>query len=359
MSLSPAAQRRLRALRPGERIDMEFALELAQHASVHELGEAALRQRRARHGDRAYFVYNQHINYTDVCRNACRFCAYSKRVGDPTGKTLSLEEIAQCLRERLHEPVREIHIVGGLNPELPQEYYLEMLRLCKKLRPEATLKAFTAVEIAYFADTWKMTEEAVLELLRQAGLDVLPGGGAEVFDSRMRQKLCPEKIAAERWLAIHALAHRMGMPTNCTMLFGHVEGWHERIAHLAALRALEDESPGFVCFIPLPYQPKNTGLGVPGPTGEDILRMVAVSRLVLDNIAHIKAYWAFMGIKMAQLALWSGADDLDGTILGERIGHAAGAATPQALTMEELQETIRSAGFVPVERNTVFQPLTS
>jgi len=175
----------------------------------------------------------------------------------------------------------------------------------------------------------------------------------------LRQQLCPEKISAQRWLAIHAQAHDMGMPTNATLLFGHVEDWEERIAHLDALRVLEDAHPGFVCFIPLPYQPKNTELHVPGPSGEEILRMIAVARLVLDNIAHIKAYWPFMGIKMAQMALWAGADDLDGTILGERIGHAAGATSPSALTVTALREAIVAAGFIPVERSTTFQPLVA
>jgi len=359
MSLSPAALRRLRALRPGERIEVSFALEIARHAPVHELGEAALRQRRARHGDRAFYVWNQHINYTDICRNACRFCAYSKRVGDPQGFTLSLAEVEERLRSSLEDPIREIHIVGGLNPELPQQYYLDVLRLCKRIRPEATVKAFTAVEIAYFADSWGLDEAKTLALLREAGLDVLPGGGAEVFDPVLRQQLCPEKISAQRWLAIHAQAHDMGIPTNATLLFGHVEDWEARIAHLDALRSLEDAHPGFVCFIPLPYQPKNTELDVPGPSGEEMLRMIAVARLVLDNIAHIKAYWPFMGIKMAQIALWAGADDLDGTILGERIGHAAGAASPSALTVTALREVIVAAGFVPVERSTTFQPVVA
>ncbi len=357
MSLTPTALRRLRGLRPGERIDVDFALELARYASVHDLGEAALRQRRARHGDRAYFVVNQHINYTNICRNACRFCAYSKREGDPDGYTLSLDEVEARLLERLHEPIRELHIVGGLNPRLPQEYYLEMLRLCKRLRPEATVKAFTAVEIAFFAEAWGLSEADTLRTLREAGLDVLPGGGAEVFDSGLRQQLCPDKISGDHWLALHALAHRLGMPTNATMLFGHLEGWEERIAHLDALRRLEDEAPGFMCFIPLPYQSKNTELTIPGPSGEDILRTVALCRLLLDNITHIKAYWAFMGIKMAQLALWAGADDLDGTILGERIGHAAGASSPEALTVAEIRAVIRVAGFTPVQRDTMFRPI--
>jgi len=355
--LASAASRRLATLKPGERIEPEFALDIAQHASVHELGAAALRQRRARHGNRAYYVYNQHLNYTNVCRNQCRFCAYSKRVGEEGGYTYSLDDVRDRIMERMAHPIREIHIVGGLNPDLPYQYYLDMLALCKELRPRAVVKAFTAVEVAYFADTTAKDEAAVLREMRAAGLDVLPGGGAEVFAPAMREKLCPEKISADRWLRIHGLAHDMGMKTNCTVLFGHIESWEDRIHHLLRLRDLEDKKPGFVCFIPLAYQPRNNALSVPGPTGEDYLRMISVSRLVLDNIPHIKAYWAFVGIKAAQMALWAGADDFDGTIIEEKIGHAAGADSPTGLTVSELVETIAATGFTPVQRDTFFEEL--
>jgi aminodeoxyfutalosine synthase len=356
-ALDSASKKRLATLRPGERIEAEFALEIARKASAHELGEAALRQRRARHGDRAYYVYNQHLNYTNICRNQCRFCAYSKRIGEEGGYTYSLEQVRKLLTDRMDHPIREIHIVGGLNPDLPYQYYLDMLALCKKLRPDAVVKAFTAVEVAYFADTCERDETTVLREMREAGLDVLPGGGAEVFAPAMREKLCPEKISADRWLHIHGLAHDMGMKTNCTMLFGHIESWEDRIHHLDRLRALEDDKPGFVCFIPLAYQPHNNALGVDGPTGEEYLRMIAVSRLFLDNIPHIKAYWAFAGIKAAQMALWAGADDFDGTIVEEKIGHAAGADSPKGLTIAELVETIAATGFTPVQRDTFFQEL--
>ncbi len=355
--LDSADRKRLATLRPGERIDAQFALKIARHASAHELGEAALKQRRARHGDRAYYVYNQHLNYTNICRNQCRFCAYSKRIGEEGGYTYSLEQVRTRLTDRMDHPIREIHIVGGLNPDLPYQYYLDMLALCKTLRPDAVVKAFTAVEVAYFADTCERDEATVLREMREAGLDVLPGGGAEVFAPAMREKLCPEKISADRWLRIHGLAHDMGMKTNCTMLFGHIESWEDRIHHLDRLRALEDEKPGFVCFIPLAYQPHNNALGVDGPTGEEYLRMIAVSRLFLDSIPHIKAYWAFAGIKAAQMALWAGADDFDGTIVEEKIGHAAGADSPKGLTISELVETIAATGFTPVQRDTFFQEL--
>jgi aminodeoxyfutalosine synthase len=357
IGLSGAAKRRLAGLKPGERIDAEFALEAARTASVHELGEAALRQRRARHGDRAFYVYNQHLNYTNICRNQCRFCAYFKRKGEEGGYTYSLERIWKKLTAKTNLPVREIHIVGGLNPDLPYQYYLDMLALCRKIRPEAVIKAFTAVEVAHFADTEGMDEKSVLEEMRRAGLDILPGGGAEIFAPAMRARLCPEKISGERWLRIHGLAHDMGMKTNCTMLFGHIESWEDRIHHLECLRNLEDEKPGFVCFIPLAYQPRNNELAAAGPTGEDYLRTISLSRIFLDNIAHIKAYWAFAGIKAAQMALWAGADDFDGTIVEEKIGHAAGAVSPTGLTVEELTQAIAATGFIPVQRDTFFREI--
>lgn len=351
------ARKRLASLKPGERIDSEFALLCAVHAPIHDLGSAALRQRRARHGDKAYYIYNQHVNYTNVCRNQCRFCAYSKRVGQEGGYTYSLQQVRELLVARLEQPIRELHIVGGLNPDLPYQYYLDLLALCKEIRPQAVVKAFTAVEVAHFADTCGREEKQVLQELRAAGLDVLPGGGAEVFSPAMRAQLCPEKISAARWLRIHGLAHELGMQTNCTMLFGHIESWDDRIDHLAALRDLEDRQPGFVCFIPLAYQPRNNALNASGPTGEEYLRMIAISRLFLDNIPHIKAYWAFCGIKAAQMALWAGADDFDGTIVEEKIGHAAGADSPKGLTVQELIATIAATGFTPVQRTTFFDEL--
>jgi aminodeoxyfutalosine synthase len=231
------------------------------------------------------------------------------------------------------------------------------LALCKEVRPQAVVKAFTAVEVAHFADTLGTDDATVLREMKAVGLDALPGGGAEVFSPAMREKLCPEKVTADRWLYIHGLAHDMGIRTNSTMLFGHIESWEDRIYHMERLRAAEDEKPGFIVFIPLAYQPRNNALGAAGPTGEDYLRTISVSRLFLDNIPHIKAYWAFAGIKAAQMALWAGADDFDGTIVEEKIGHAAGADSPKGMTISELIETIAATGFTPVERDTFFAHL--
>ncbi|NCC25851.1 MAG: CofH family radical SAM protein, partial [Deltaproteobacteria bacterium] len=231
------------------------------------------------------------------------------------------------------------------------------LHAVRETRPMATIKAFTAVEVAFLADTQGLTEERVLQDLCQAGLQVLPGGGAEVFSPSLRRRLCPEKIAGDRWLQIHEIAHGMGIKSNCTMLFGHIETWAERVEHMLALRSLQDRTKGFLCFIPLPYQPKNNPLAAKGADGVDYLRTMAASRLILDNVPHIKAYWVFSGIKAAQMALWAGADDFDGTLVRERIGHAAGAMSPEGLTVSDLKTYIQSAGFEPQERDTFFEPL--
>ena len=335
-------------------MDAAQALEMAIGASVHDLGELGLAARTRRHGQKAFYVYNQHLNYTDICANACRFCAFSKRVGDPEGYTYGIDQVRERIRARIHEPIREVHIVGGLNPALPYSYYLDLVRAVKEERPGVVVKAFTAVEVAYLAEVESVTPGRVLEDLRRAGLDALPGGGAEVFSPELRQRLCPEKLTGKQWLDIHETAHDMGMRTNCTLLFGHIETWEQRIEHMAALRELQDKTGGFLVFIPLQYQPGNNPLEAEGTDGLDYLRMIAVARLFLDNIDHLKAYWAFSGIKPAQLALSAGADDFDGTIVEEKVGHAAGASSPKGMTVEHLREHIRAAGFEPVERDTFF-----
>lgn len=343
----------------GSRLSRDEALELALTADIHDLGRLALRTRRELHGDKAFFVYNQHINYTNICQNACRFCAFSRRIGDRDAYVLSVDQAAQEVASRKDEPIREIHIVGGLNPDLPYAYYPDLLRAVKQVRPEAAVKAFTAVEVAFLADRGGITPLQVLRDLQNAGLDALPGGGAEVFSPALRKQLCPEKISGKAWLDIHRTAHQAGIPSNATMLFGHVECWEDRIAHLLALRDLQDQTGGFLCFIPLPYQPRNNALGAQGPDGLDIMRMTAVSRIVLDNVPHLKAYWVMTGVKAAQMALWYGADDMDGTVTEERIGHAAGAESPKGLTRDQLTQAISQAGFSPVERDSRFQAVCS
>ena len=348
-------------LAAGGRISPEQALYLAREAAPHAVWELARRDRVRRFGADAFWVYNQHLNYTNVCANACRFCAFSKRAGDPAGYTLTPEQAAAKVRERAAEPIREIHIVGGLNPDLPYRYYLDLIGGVKAARPEAAVKAFTAVEVAFLAQLTGTTYARVLADMRSAGLDALPGGGAEVFSPELRKRLCPEKVSAQVWLDVHRTAHGMGIPTNATLLFGHIETWEHRIEHMAALRDLQDETGGFLCFIPLAYQPGGNPLaekdGAKGPDGLDYLTTIAISRLFLDNVPHLKAYWAFAGIKAAQAALHAGADDFDGTLVEEKVGHAAGAASPKGLTVAKLRAAIEMAGFNPVERGTYFKAL--
>jgi aminodeoxyfutalosine synthase len=340
---------------PTERITSDEALALAREAPLHELCARALEVRRRRFGSRTFYVYNQHLNFTNVCLNNCRFCAFSKSPGEAGGYTYTLDQAAERIRERLNEPITEVHIVGGLNPDLSCSYYFDLIRTVKEVRPKVTVKAYTAVEVGFLAQAGGKSTREVLQELAEAGLDVLPGGGAEVFSPSLRRSLCPEKLSGAEWLAIHEEAHGLGIPTNATMLFGHIETLEDRVAHLLSLRDLQDRTGGFQCFIPLPYQPGNNPLGAEGPDGLDILRTIALSRIVLNNIPHIKAYWAYMGLKTAQVALWAGADDLDGTIVEEKIGHAAGAATPKGLTIEELRTAIVQAGMEPVERDAFFQ----
>lgn len=355
-----AMQDILDSLAAGGRISAEQALRLAREAAPHVLWELARQDRVRRYGQDAFYVYNQHLNYTNVCANACRFCAFSKRAGDPEAYTLTPQEAAARVAERAAEPIREVHMVGGLNPDLPYAYYLDLLAGVKAARPGAAVKAFTAVEVAFLAKLTGRTFARVLADMRAAGLDALPGGGAEVFSPELRRRLCPEKVSADVWLEVHRTAHGMGIPTNATLLFGHIETWEHRIAHLAALRDLQDETRGFLCFIPLAYQPGSNPLaeqdGAKGPDGLDYLSTIAVSRLFLDNIPHLKAYWAFAGVKAAQAALHAGADDFDGTLVEEKVGHAAGAASPRGLTLAGLRTAIEMAGFTPVERGTDFKP---
>jgi aminodeoxyfutalosine synthase len=342
----------------GGRISVEEALTLAESCDIHTLGELGKAARERRFGDKAFWVYNQHLNFTNVCANACRFCAFSKRAGDEGAYTYSIDDIRQRIRERAHEPITEIHIVGGLNPDLPYSYYMDLIAAVREERPDIAIKAFTAVEVAYLAGQTGKSYADVLTDMKNSGLNALPGGGAEVFSPKLRQKLCPEKVSGDVWLEIHETAHGLGLPTNCTLLFGHIESWRDRLEHMAALRDVQDRTGGFKVFIPLQYQPGNNPLEAEGTDGVDYLRMIAISRLFMDNVPHLKAYWAFSGIKPAQMALHAGADDFDGTLVEEKVGHAAGASSPTGMTVAKLEETIRQAGFTPVERNTFFEEVS-
>jgi aminodeoxyfutalosine synthase len=321
------------------------------------VGALADFRRRQLHGDKAFFVRNRHVNYTNICANACTFCAYHRAPGQAGGYVLEPGEVARSLAES-PSPPREVHIVGGCHPDLRLSYYEELLFAVRRVLPGAALKCFTAVEIAHFAAVEGVSTREVLIRLAAAGLDMLPGGGAEIFAEHVRRRICPNKISAEQWLAVHAEAHELGLPTNCTMLFGHVETAADRIDHLIRLRDLQDRTRGFVCCIPLPFLVENSRLAVPGAaTGVEELKTIAISRLLLDNIPHLKAYWVMLSEKQAQAALHFGADDFDGTVVEERIGHTAGATSELSHSRREIEEMIRGSGFVPVERDALFREI--
>ena len=345
-------------VRAGERLSFDEGVALYQHPNLMELGALANEVRERLHGDRTYFNRNLHINATNVCEASCRFCSFARlQPGDAAAYTMSLDEAWGKLRARVAaaDPITEIHIVNGLHPGLPFDYYTDLLSGLKRIQPDIHLKAFTAVEIFYFAKKFGMSIEAVLQALRAAGLDSLPGGGAEIFAPRVRKKICDDKSDADEWLEVHRVAHKMGLRSNCTMLYGHIETAEERVDHMLRLRALQDETGGFQTFIPLAFHPDNNALmKLPGPTGVEDLRTYAVARLLLHNIPHLKAYWIMLGIKTAQTALWFGADDLDGTVQEERIYHMAGAATPQVMHPTEIIRLIQNAGRTPVERDTLY-----
>lgn len=340
-----------------ERLTAADALRLYETPDLTAVGALANLVRERMHGDLTYFNRNQHINATNVCEATCIFCSFSRlKTGDEAAYTMSIDEALSRLRALRDSFVTEVHIVNGLNPDLPYDYYLKLLRAIKAERPDIHIKGFTAVEVWYYAEKYGMTLEEVLRTLREAGLDSLPGGGAEIFAWRARRKLCADKVNAEGWLEIHETAHRLGMRSNATMLFGSIETLDERVDHMQRLRDLQDKTGGFQTFIPLKFHNENNRLrNLAEPTGRDCLRTLAIGRLFLDNFAHIKAYWPMMGIQIAQLSQSYGVSDIDGTVREERIYHMAGARTPQMLTRPELVSLIRRAGRVPVERDTLYR----
>jgi aminodeoxyfutalosine synthase len=344
----------------GIRLEMADGLRLFECPDLLALGWLANREREKRHGGRTYFNHNIRIEATNVCVASCLFCAFARlQPGDNGAYTLTLDQVWDKLRSRADQALTEVHVVNGLHPDLPFDYYLELLRGLKRIRPDVHLKCFTAVEIAFFADLYKRTDEQVLRELMAAGLDSLPGGGAEVFAERVRQKICHDKCGADRYLDIHRTAHRLGMRTNVTMLYGHIETLEERVDHMLRARALQDETAGFQAFIPLAFHPDNNQMRkLPAPTAAETLRVHAVARLMLDNIPHVKAFWIATGVETAQTALWFGVDDLDGTVQEEQIYHMAGASTPAALTTGDISDLIRVAGRDPIERDTLYNVVT-
>ncbi len=345
-----------------ERLSIEDGERLFACPDVHALGALAHHARTRRHGGRTTWVLNRHVNYTNICVNGCLFCAFHRRAGQEGAFELTQAQVLDKLEHGGGAALDEIHIVGGCHPALKLSFFEDLLRAVRARYPRPCIKAFTAVEIAHFARLEGISTHETLSRLKAAGLDMLPGGGAEIFAPRVRQRICPEKIDAEEWLRIAGEAHGLGISSNATMLYGHIESTRDRVEHLDALRRQQDRSGGFLCFIPLPFLTANSQLQLPpermgAQNGLDILRTMAVSRLLLDNIPHLKAYWVMLTVKLAQAALHFGADDLDGTVVEENIGHMAGAASEQALTSTELEHMIRRCGFEPLRRDGLFRPL--
>jgi len=342
----------------GERLGFEDGLVLYRTPDLLGVGYIANLVRERLHGNVTYFNVNRHINPTDVCVASCRLCAFGKRPKDPNAYTMSLEQVWETAGRGYSEAVTEFHIVGGLHPTLTLDWYCQMLRGLKQRFPAVHLKALTMVEVAYLAKRTGCSVREALQRLKDAGLDSMPGGGAEIFNERVRRIICDHKIDGNQWLEVAREAHRLGIKSNCTMLYGHIENEEDRVDHLLRLRALQDETGGFVAFIPLAFHPENTPLQhLPPTTGFADLKNVAVARLLLDNIPHIKAYWVMMTPRIAQIAQRFGADDIDGTVVEEKIYHDAGATTSQSLRREELLTLIRKAGREPVERDTLYRPV--
>ncbi len=345
----------------GERVSFEEGIQLYETPDILTVGRMANIIRERKNGNRAYYNINQHIDYSNVCvfHARCHFCAFARKNVQTDGAfELTPEQFLEKARFSFENGCTEIHSVGGLHPKLPFEYYLELLRILRREMPQVHLKFFTAVEIHHLARMAGLSVRETLIALREAGLDSIPGGGAEIFHEDVRAQICPGKLSAEGWLDVMRQAHELGIPTNATMLYGHVEKPPHSVDHLIRLRELQDETGGFVTFIPLAFHPENTRMAhLPPTTGLTDLRNIAVSRLMLDNFDHIKAYWIMLGIKLAQVSLSFGADDIDGTVTEEKITHAAGAVTPEALTVEEIVRYIREAGREPVERDTLYNEI--
>lgn len=345
----------------GDRISEGDALRLFESKDLHTLGAIADLARQVRLGaaaQRASYIINRYINYSNYCILSCQFCSFARKKRDADGFQFAVEEIVQKAREALRLGITELHIVGGLHPSLPFSYYTGMLQALRALDPGLQLKCFTAIEVLHLAWLARKSVADTLQELKAAGLDSLTGGGAEIFRKEVRSAIAKGKESAEEYLDVHRTWHRLGGRSTCTMLFGHVESLADRVDHLRQLRSLQDETHGFVGFVPLPYQPENNEIPVEHPpTGFDALRTIAVSRIYLDNFEHVTAYWVGLGIKLAQVALSFGADDLHGTIIEEHIFHMAGAKSPQLQTEADMIKAIREAGRTPVQRNTFYEPI--
>lgn len=343
----------------GERLSFDDGVTLFRSGDILAIGWLANHVRERLNGNLCYFNVNRHINPTNVCVAACRLCAFGRKKDTPGAYTMALEEAWQTAASGYSEAVTEFHIVGGLHPDLPFQYFLDLVHGLKQRFPQVHLKAFTMVEIAFLARRAKLGVRETLEQLKAAGVDSCPGGGAEIFNDRVRHIICDHKIDGGEWLEIARTAHQIGLRSNATMLYGHVENEEDRVDHMIRLRDLQDETGGFQTFIPLAFHPDNTPLQhLPKTTGLLDIKNIAIGRLLLDNFQHVKAYWQMLTPKIAQIALRFGADDLDGTVVEEKIYHDAGATTPQGMARRELERLIREAGREPVERDTLYRPVS-
>ena len=348
----------LEKIEAGARLSYDDGVAMFRSPDILSLGYMANLVRERMHGDITYFNVNRHINPTDVCVASCRLCAFGKKAKDSTSYTMSLEQVWDVAGKGYAEAVTEFHIVGGLHPELSLDWFCQMISGLKERYPGVHLKAFTMVEVAYLAKRAKISIRETLERLRDAGIDSMPGGGAEVFSERIRRIICDHKIDGSEWLETARIAHQIGLKSNCTMLYGHLESAEDLADHLVKLREVQDETGGFVTFIPLAFHPENTALAhLPKTTGFNDLKQIAIARLMLDNIPHIKAYWIMMTPGVAQIAQRFGANDIDGTVVEEKIYHDAGATTTQHLRRQDLLRLIREAGREPLERDTSYRPV--
>ncbi|MBO8158435.1 aminofutalosine synthase MqnE [Thermosyntropha sp.] len=345
-------------VRNGVRLSKEDGLYLYSSNDLLTIGMLAREKKKEASNDYIFFNVNRHINLTNICISRCKFCAFGVDENSPKPYTMTSDEAFAYASKAVDQGITEFHIVSALNPRLTLDYYVEIIKRLKTTYPHIIIQALTAVEIVYLAQISNLSIKEVLLILKEAGLEAIPGGGAEILDDRIRKELCPRKANSEEWLEVHRTAHELGIKTNCTMLFGHIESYEDRINHLITLRRLQDEAPGFKAFIPLPFLPENTGLSnLKKTSAVDELKTIAISRLMLDNIEHIKAFWVMLGIPIAQIALQFGADDLDGTIVEERIMHAAGAKTDKGIAKETIINLIKEAGYVPAERDTLYNIL--
>jgi len=357
--ISPALRDTYEKVLNGERINEQQALTLFRSNDLNSLGQIANVVRERKNGNRATYILNRYINYSNICVLSCQFCAFGARRRDPHAFEMAIPEIESAARNALDQGITEIHMVGGLHPSLPAEWYTKLLETLRALDAQLHLKAFTAIEIRHLAERiFKLPIPDMLETLRRVGLNSLTGGGAEIFDSGVRDKICRGKETAEEWKEVHRIWHRMGERSTCTMLFGHIESLEQRVDHLRQLRELQDETQGFTGFVPFAFVPQTTELAHIRPASAlDQLRTLAVSRIYLDNFDHITGYWVAMSLPLAQISLSYGVDDLHGTLMEEKIFHMAGATTPQEQTVASLERTIREAHREPVQRDSYYLPI--